>query len=313
MSLINLKNPVCLAPMAGVTLRPLREFFVRLGAAAVHTEMISCAGLYRNNLKTLNMLETSQQEQPVIVQLFAPEDKILCAGAEAALKYNKNFAAFGINMACPMPKVTRTGSGAALLNKPDMAFNMTKNLQALGLPVWVKIRRLESLDETLKFVEILANAGADNICIHGRTAAQRYEGLADKNFVKAAAKNFPGLIGESGDVKLKQDIIEYISFGCVNVMIARGAIANPWLVCEALDALGIKKFENLNAQERVKNIYELGKSAELEIGERQAVVLIKRMAAGLLKGMAGAAELRRRAGCSTNLNELLNIFAEIIN
>ena len=308
-----LKNPVCLAPMAGVTLRPLREFFVRLGVAAVHTEMISCAGLYRNNLKTLDMLETSSMEQPVIVQLFASEDKILCAGAEAALKHNNNFAGFGINMACPMPKITRNGSGSALLKRPDVAFNMTRELKKFGLPVWVKIRRLESLDETLKFIELIASAGADNICLHGRTAAQRYEGAADRNFVKIAAEKFPVLIGASGDVKTKHDILEYINYGCVNVMIARGAIANPWLVCEGLDILGYNKFNGVTSQQQVKSIYELGKAAELEIGERQAVVLIKRMAAGLLKGMAGAAALRQRAGCSNNLNELLNIFAEIIN
>ena len=95
-------------------------------------------------------------------------------------------------------------------------------------------------------------------------------------------------------------------------MIARGAIANPWLVCEGLDILGYNKFNGVTSEQQVKSIYELGKAAELEIGERQAVVLIKRMAAGLLKGMAGAAALRQRAGCSNNLNELLNIFAEII-
>ncbi len=313
--ILKLKNPLCLAPMAGITLRPLREFFAHLGVAAVHTEMISCAGLVRNNQKTLKMLETSPEEQPVIVQLFAPDEKILCGGAESALNYTRNFAAFGINMACPMPKVTKNGSGAALLKNPDTAAAMTQNLKKLGLPVWVKIRRLENLDDTLKFIEILADAGADNVCIHGRTAAQRYEGVADRNFVKCAAEKFPALISASGDVRTVQDIIEYINTGCVNVMLARGAIANPWLVTEALNSLGFEvkpEFLNPTPEQRIKSIYELGKNAECEIGERQAVVLIKRMAGGLLKGVTGAAELRRRAGCSNNLNELLNIFAEII-
>ena len=300
MSLINLKNPICLAPMAGVTLRPLREFFVKLGAAAVHTEMISCAGLYRNNLKTLDMLETSSTEQPVIVQLFAPEDKILCAGAEAALKYNKNFAVFGINMACPMPKVTRTGSGAALLNKPDMAFNMTKNLKALGLPVWVKIRRLENDEETLRFVDGLIASGADNVCIHGRTCAQRYEGVADRSIIRDSASEFPDMISASGDVRETSDIREYLAMGCAAVMIARGAFSNPFIFEEYG---GIFRARD----EKIDELVNFARYTDEISGGHRALVLMKRFAGSVLKFEHGSAELRRRAMMSTSLDEITEI------
>ena len=103
---ITLESPLILAPMAGVTIPPLRLFFRKLGAAATHTEMVSCAGLMRSNTKSGNMLEICHKEEPVILQLFAGDTKTLLTAAEKAMSEAPGrFAALGINMACPMPKV----------------------------------------------------------------------------------------------------------------------------------------------------------------------------------------------------------------
>ena len=104
---LNLKSPLCLAPMAGVTTITVREFFSELGASLTHTEMISCAGLIRDNAKTFDMMKVSEHESPLVIQLFASDEKTLVSGAECVLKSGNRFAAFGINMACPMPKITR--------------------------------------------------------------------------------------------------------------------------------------------------------------------------------------------------------------
>ena len=328
---LDLKNPLCLAPLAGVTTLPVREFFSYLGAGVTHTEMISCAGLIRNNEKTFDMLKTSEHEAPLVVQLFAPNEKILLGGAEKILSLNLKattpptslrsatshytgearckekkltsppFAAFGINMACPMPKITKNFCGAALLKRPETAFNMTKNLKALKkFPVWVKIRKLEKDSDTLNFIELLAKAGADNICIHGRTAAQRYEGQADKKILELAAKNFPGLISASGDVKTLSDIQEYFSFGCVAVMLARGAIANPFLFEEAR---GVSRDFN----ERLEILISFAKRAEEISGEHKAIILMKRFAPPMLKSFQGCAEKRNLICTSTSLNEIIKI------
>ena len=79
-------SPLCLAPLAGVTAAPVREFFTRLGAALTHTEMVSCAGLVRANRKTSDMLETLPGEGPVILQLFGGEADTVARGAEVALE-----------------------------------------------------------------------------------------------------------------------------------------------------------------------------------------------------------------------------------
>ena len=102
-----LDSPLMLAPLAGVTIPPVRLFYSRLGASATHTEMISCAGLLRTNRKTAGMLQVLPGEGPVIVQLFAGDSDTLSKGAETALAEGTLFRAVGINMACPMPKVLK--------------------------------------------------------------------------------------------------------------------------------------------------------------------------------------------------------------
>lgn len=297
---LELKNSLALAPLAGITTLPVRELFSRLGASLTHTEMISCAGLIRDNDKTLDMLKISAHEGPTVIQLFAPDENILADGACRVISNVKNFSALGVNMACPMPKITRGGSGAALLRKPDIAAKMVQALKVLNFPVWVKIRRLENYDDTLKFVEVLASSGADNICIHGRTASQRYEGLADRKIISLAAEKFPGLISASGDVKTLADIQEYLSYGCVVVMLARGALINPWLFEEFH---GIHK----NYDERLEDLITFARRAREFSGEHKAVVLLKKFAGSMLRFHTGSAELRRLAGISVSLEELINI------
>ncbi|MBQ4470235.1 MAG: tRNA-dihydrouridine synthase family protein [Synergistaceae bacterium] len=298
---LDLANPLCLAPLAGITTLPVRELFSGLGAALTHTEMISCAGLVRDNAKTLDMLQVSERESPLVVQLFASSEKILCEGASKVLESCKRFAALGVNMACPMPKITRNGSGSALLRKPDEAFNMIKGLKTLSpLPVWVKIRKLDDYDLTLHFIEKIIKAGADNVCIHGRTPAQRYEGVADREIIRLAAKNFAGYISASGDVRTLDDIHEYLDMNCMCVMLARGAFANAWLFEEFR---GIFK----GTAKKLDDLINFAYLTKDFAGEHKSVVLLKRFAGNMIKATHGAAELRKLAMLSQNLEELIEI------
>ncbi len=297
---LTLRSPLCLAPMAGVTTVAMREFFALHGAGLTHTEMISCAGLVRYNAKTFDMLALSEHEDSVIVQLFGNDDGLVREGGEVVMNRGVKFSAFGVNMACPMPKITRNGSGSALMKKPDVAARMVKGLKSLGLPVWVKMRKFESEAETLGFVEILAEAGADNVCIHGRTPAQRYEGVADRKIVAEAAERFPNLIAASGDVKSLADIEGYLSCGCVVVMLARGALGNPFL------------FEEYGGRfrtqdERIGELVDFGYRAREISGEHLAVVLMKRFAGSVLRFAHGSAELRNLAMQAERLDTLLEI------
>ena len=328
---LELDNELWLAPLAGITMAPVREFFSSLGAGLTHTEMISCMGLLRDNRKTENMLlllpsENCSAESSnagstnVVLQLFSGDADSMAGGAEAALTANARmgplrFAALGINMACPMPKVTKRGAGAALMGMPAVASEMTRGLKRLGLPVWVKTRVSSDISETLRFLELLFEAGADNVCIHGRTPAQRYEGRADRMKTAEAARRFPGGISASGDVYQVEDVKEYLDMGCVGVMLARGVLANPYLFPQALYALGREQRKrkisdadiNPTKENRLSQLRLLGERIREISGAGHAVVLIKRILSGTLKGTPGAAELRRRVGVTTDLDELLRL------
>ena len=297
---LELDNNLCLAPLAGVTLLTVREFFTQMGAALTHTEMISCSGLIRDNAKTLDMLRVASHEGPLIVQLFAPDEKILFAGALKVLENCEKFSGLGINMACPMPKITKNGAGSALMRRPEIASKMVKCLKDLNFPVWVKTRKFDDDNETLKFAELLINSGADNICIHGRTPSQRYEGIADRNIISLAAKNFPGYISASGDVKNISDIDEYLHMGCVMVMLARGAFANP---CLFEEFRGIYRTQSEKLDALIKFAY---RTRDL-LNEHKAIVLMKRFAGSMIKFKNGSAALRQQAMLSNSLDELINI------
>ena len=325
---LELDNELWLAPLAGITTAPVRAFYSSLGAGLTHTEMISCMGLLRDNRKTEKMLlllpEEALPEESggsnstnVVLQLFSGDSDTMAKGAEAALTAGARmgllrFAALGINMACPMPKVTKRGAGAALMETPAVASEMTRGLKRLGLPVWVKTRVSGDMDRTLRFVELLVESGADNVCIHGRTPPQRYEGRADRKQTAEAARRFPGKISASGDVYMVEDVKEYLEMGCVGVMLARGALANPYLFLQALSALGLNISEsdsNPAKAIRLSQLCFLGGRIREIFGAGHAVVLLKRLLGGTLKGAPGSAELRRRVGAVTDLDELMRLLS----
>ncbi|MDR1137785.1 MAG: tRNA-dihydrouridine synthase family protein, partial [Synergistaceae bacterium] len=186
---VETSSQIWLAPLAGVTTRPYRDFHRRMGAGLVHTEMISAIGLSYKNEKTLFMLGDGEEEGPVALQLFGPEADVMANAAEIALRV-KRFGAIEINMACPMPKVMKRCGGASLLLNPGESSRMVSALKTFGLPVWAKIRKTDERVHpmtTENFCAELMESGADLLIVHGRTPAQRYEGAADKEAVISAA------------------------------------------------------------------------------------------------------------------------------
>ncbi|MBL3540358.1 tRNA-dihydrouridine synthase family protein [Aminivibrio sp.] len=307
-----LESPLLLAPLAGVTIPPLRLFYSLLGAAAVHTEMISCAGLRRANRKTAAMLDILPGEAPVIVQLFAGDTETMLRGAETALE-GTSFRAVGINMACPMPKVLKKGAGARLLENPGTAFSMVSSLSGLGLPVWPKIRKCPPGYPltTEEFCRGLLDAGASLVCLHGRTPAQRYSGEADREIVGAMAAKFPEKICASGDVYTPEQAADYLRRGCRTVLMARGALADPFLFARTLAFLGYdvhNSYRNPSPDFQMSLLLHFGDSVCGYCGPRMAVLFVKRLLSGMFRGVRGIGGLRRAAArvlCWTELRGIL--------
>ena len=297
---VGVENPLWLAPLAGITISSVRKFFLFLGAGLVHTEMISCAGLIRGNKKTGNMLKVSPSENPLVLQLFAGDEKTLLGGAETALDMaSGSFAAISINMACPMPKVLKRGAGARLMEEPDVASAMIRELKKMGYPIWVKIRKSGEGYPlgTLAFCQLLLDSGADHICIHGRTPAQRYEGNSDRCIIYEAAAEFPDVIGASGDIFSSDDALEFLERGCSAVLFARGAMRDPFLIPKTLARMGREvdqRFIAPSIELQVHLLKVMGEDIRKSPDAQIADVLVKRFLAGMFKGVPGIAELRRQ-------------------
>lgn len=300
--------------MAGISFASFRGFHRALGAGLVHTEMVSALGLLHRGRKTKELLYGSEEERPCVLQLFGSKASDLAAGAAAALEI-RAFDALEINMACPMPKVTKKGSGSKLLEAPEEAAEMISGLKAFGLPVWSKVRLTpqNSPLSTEAFCEKLFAAGCDFIFVHGRTPAQRYEGRADRAKVTAIAKSFPGLIGGSGDCARAEDFEEYLAGGCASVLAARGLVRNALLVPETLAFLGCKVPDELlspTAEAQADMLLELGRGICRTEGEAMALTIARRMLGALFKGFAGAAQLRRAGAMTKSWQEFEKLLFE---
>ena len=128
-----------LAPLAGISDSSFRRIAVRAGASLVYTEMVSAKALDQKNRHTGELLEMSEEEKPVAVQLFGHEPDVM-ARATAQLE-ERDFALVDINMGCPVPKVIKNGEGSALLRTPELAAEIVRAVRgATARPVTVKMR-----------------------------------------------------------------------------------------------------------------------------------------------------------------------------
>jgi tRNA-dihydrouridine synthase B len=231
-----LRNPYILAPMAGVSEQPFRVLAFQLGAALCPTELVSAAGLFHANQRTLRYLRhDSEVERPYSLQLFGGIPEQLAYAAVIAKQWGAQIV--DINMGCPVKKVTKSGAGSALLCDPPRAAAIVRAIRAATeLPVTAKIRSGwdAASRNYLQMVEALEDAGCAALAIHPRTRAQGYSGRADWSVIADAKRHARGMaIIGNGDVRTPADARRMQEeTGCDFVMIGRGALGYPWIFRE---------------------------------------------------------------------------------
>ncbi len=310
-----LESNVILAPMAGVTNQAFKEIVRELGAGLICTEMVNDKALLHENERTRKMIEISEEEHPVALQLFGSEIETMVAAAKF-LDKQSDADIIDINMGCPAPKITKNASGSKILLDPEHVYNLTKAIvDAVDKPVMVKMR-LGWDDEHINVIENAKNverAGAVGIVVHGRTTKQFYSGEADWSWIKKvkAAVNIP-VIG-NGDIDSPQKAKEMIEYSKVDgVMIGRAAMGNPWIFSQVIEYLNTGQLiEPPTNQEKISvAIKHLERLIETK-NERVAVLEMRGHAAWYLKGIEGANKYRREIQKMSTYEQMKTTLLEI--
>ncbi len=300
---IEIPGNIFLAPLAGFTDQAFREICREWGADFAFTEMVSCEGIIRKNRKTLDLLPPATGEYRYGIQLFTANPESAVEAVNIAASYKPTL--IDLNCGCPVPKVVKAGAGSALMRKPDtikkIVSAMVRALDGRGLavPVSVKLRSGWNSDElTFKEAAIAAvEGGANLISLHPRTKTQEYSGKAERHHIyelKSALPTVP-IIG-SGDLFSPKDVKEMIQeTGCDGIMIARGAIGNPFVFMETKALLtGSFDYPEITRDVQIQTALKHLSLTEQYKGLSRAVKEMKKHLCGYTKGMPAAAELRKR-------------------
>lgn len=252
-----LPKQVFLAPMAGITDKPMRRMVHAKsgGDVALISEMVAINALSRKNAKTYRIADVRDEPYPVIVQLVGADEVLFADAAQLAAELGA--AGIDINMGCPVRKIITGGAGSALMKNPEQAAKIIKSVKnAVKLPVSVKFRKgwdNNSVNAT-DFAKMCEASGAEFITVHGRTRAQGYSGTADWNIIKEVKSAVKIPVVGNGDVTSPQSAAEMIKqTGCDGVMIGRAALGAPWLTGEIAKYLKTGSLPQKQPAQEVKN------------------------------------------------------------
>ena len=232
---LRVRNRVLLAPLAGIGNWFVRLQALRHGAGMAVSEMVSSHAIHHRNARTCNeMLRIHPREQalgPVSIQLFGQDPQVMRSAAASVAQAGAD--AIDLNMGCPVPKVCKTGAGASLLSDPALALALARAaIEGSGLPVTVKLRSgLRAGDSSgFELAHRLAQAGVAAIAFHPRSAAIHHKGTPDYDLAArlAASLSIPVIL--SGGLRDAEHVRRvFHDTGVSAVMLARGALGNPWL------------------------------------------------------------------------------------
>ena len=295
---VAIANRVVLAPLAGIGNWFVRLQAKRYGAGLAVSEMVSSFAVHHRNERTMTeMLRIHPDERaagvggPVSIQLFGHDPDVMASAAERVAAAGADL--IDINMGCPVPKVCKTGAGAALLADPGRAVAIAQAAaRGSGLPVTVKLRSgLRPGDRSgVDVARRLAESGAvAGICLHPRNASQRHAGLPDYELARELIEALPVPVVLSGGLRTPELAREaFARTGAAAVALARGSLGNPWLFSQLL---GISEAEPTREQILAEIDWVMTRAVE-HLGEERAGRYLRKFYPWYVDRLGGSRELQ---------------------
>lgn len=304
-----IEKPLLLAPMEDVTDASFRIICKRLGADFVFTEFVNSEGLRRGSEKTKLKLKFYDEERPVGIQIYGSGIQAMIDAAKIAEEENPDV--IDINAGCWVRNVVGHGAGAALLLDLDYLEKLVREIvKAVNIPVTIKTRIGwdEKNIKILDAAKIAEDCGVQAITVHCRTRAQAHKGEPDWSWINKVKNVVSIPVILNGGVMSPEDVKRaFDETGCDGVMIARGAINNPFIFKQAKDLLTKGKYEiNIPLEEKINVLIEhLKLSCQLK-GEKKGVIEFRKHYSGYLKGFYNAAKLRSELIQLESFNEIID-------
>ncbi|NLY20176.1 MAG: tRNA dihydrouridine synthase DusB [Tissierellia bacterium] len=310
---LELDNNVFLAPLAGYTDQAFRRMCKKHGVGLMYTEMVSAKAMYYGDKKTKSLLSIAKEEMPVGIQIFGSDPFIMSKVVDEYLNTDDRIALIDINMGCPAPKIVKNGDGSALLENPELVYDIVKSIVSItDKPVTAKIRLgIRGNLNYMKVAEKIELAGGSALTVHGRTREMYYSGESDWEKIAEVANHLSIPVIGNGDIgSAEKGIYRLQTSNCAGISIGRGAIGNPFIFNQIKDALNGNEIVEPTIKEVFETLYEHYElTCELK-GEKVGVMEMRKHINHYLKGLYGAAEVKNTINGLDSIEEVLKVLKE---
>lgn len=313
---LKLESRYLLSPLAGYTNLPFRRIIRELGGVGLATtDLVNARGLLEGSEKTLQLIQTCEDDSPFAVQIFGNDPGLMHAAAQ--LLEEKSVDSIDINMGCPVNRIVKGGAGASMMCHPKQTISLVQSVvEAVKIPVTVKMR-LGWDDNNLTapfFAREFEQVGVVAVAIHGRTREQGFRGSVNHDGIRQvvdAVQTIP-VIG-NGDVTSIADADHMLkATGCSGVSIGRGALANPWIFRQLVQWEQTGQCDPPgNFDERLELLLRQFRYLLEMTSEQRAITMFRKMGHWYLKSMRVKPALRHEFQCAQNLEQFYLALREI--
>ena len=312
---IEVKNPVFLAPMAGVTDWAYRTICAELGAGVTVTEMVSSRALVYQDQKSRKLLR--KNEGSICgAQIFGNDPEIMAEGARLALEIS-GCDFIDINMGCPMPKIANSGDGCGLMRTPELAGEIVKAVtKAVDVPVTVKCRLGwdKGNINVLDFTKRMEDNGAALVAVHGRTRAMLYSGVADWDMITKVKNQLSIPVIANGDITGSETAVKCLKrTGADGIMIGRSVFGDPWIFEEVSYALRGEEYPGRPClADRIAVAVRQFQLSEQDHGEKIACLEARKHFAWYLRGVSHSSYYKKEITSLTTMEDIYRVAKDVV-